>query len=53
LPLLPVRFHIRVARILSQKSAVKPGGTLTTQRDSYAQIDFTDGSSATMRPIPS
>lgn len=38
------------ARILSQKSAVNAGDILTTQRDSYAQIDFTDGSSATMRP---
>ena len=38
------------ARILSQKSAVNIGDILTTQRDSYAQIDFTDGSSATMRP---
>lgn len=38
------------ARILSQKSAVNTGDILTTQRDSYAQIDFSDGSSATMRP---
>lgn len=37
-------------RILSQKSEVAPGDTLTTQRDSYAQINFTDGSSLTMRP---
>jgi len=37
-------------RILSQKSAVAPGDTLTTQRDSYAQINFADGSSMTMRP---
>jgi hypothetical protein len=37
-------------RILSQKSAVFPGDVLTTQRDSYAQINFTDGSSMTMRP---
>lgn len=37
-------------RILSQKSEVRPGDTLTTQRDSYAQINFTDGSSMTMRP---
>jgi len=37
-------------RILSQKSEVNPGETLTTQRDSYAQINFTDGSSMTMRP---
>lgn len=37
-------------RILSQKSEVLPGDTLTTQRDSYAQINFTDGSSITLRP---
>ena len=37
-------------RILSQKSEVNPGDTLTTQKDSYAQINFTDGSSMTMRP---
>ncbi len=37
-------------RILSQKSEVNPGDTLTTQRDSYVQINFTDGSSLTMRP---
>ena len=37
-------------RILSQKSEVHPGDVLTTQRDSYAQVNFTDGSSLTMRP---
>jgi hypothetical protein len=37
-------------RILSQKSEVNPGQVVTTQRDSYAQINFTDGSSMTMRP---
>lgn len=37
-------------RILSQKSEVNPGDTLSTQRDSYAQINFADGSSMTMRP---
>jgi hypothetical protein len=37
-------------RILSQKSEVNPGDVLTTQRDSYAQVNFTDGSSITMRP---
>lgn len=37
-------------RILSQRSEVFPGDVLTTQRDSYAQINFTDGSSLTMRP---
>jgi hypothetical protein len=37
-------------RILSQKSDVNPGEVLTTQKDSYAQINFADGSSMTMRP---
>jgi FecR-like protein len=37
-------------RILSQKSEVNRGDLLTTQRDSYAQIAFTDGSSMTLRP---
>jgi hypothetical protein len=37
-------------RILSQKSDVSKGDVLTTQRDSYAQINFADGSSMTMRP---
>jgi hypothetical protein len=37
-------------RILAQNSEVNPGDVLTTQRDSYAQINFTDGSSLTMRP---
>ena len=38
------------ARILSQRSEVNPGDVLTTERDSYAQINFTDGSSVTLRP---
>ena len=37
-------------RILSQKSEVGAGDVLTTQKDSYAQINFSDGSSMTMRP---
>lgn len=37
-------------RILSQKSEINQGETLTTQKDSYAQINFADGSSMTMRP---
>ncbi|OGA49001.1 MAG: hypothetical protein A3G24_26235 [Betaproteobacteria bacterium RIFCSPLOWO2_12_FULL_62_13] len=37
-------------RILSQRSEVNPGDVLTTERDSYAQINFTDGGSMTMRP---
>ncbi len=37
-------------RILSQRSEVNPGDVLATERDSYAQINFSDGSSMTMRP---
>lgn len=37
--------------VLAQKSEVHPGDSLITQRDSYAQINFTDGSSLTMRPL--
>jgi hypothetical protein len=37
-------------KILSQKSQVQPGDVLTTQKDSFAQINFTDGSSTTLRP---
>ena len=37
-------------RILSLKSEVQRGDTLITQRDSFAQVQFTDGSTATLRP---
>ncbi len=37
--------------VLGQKSEVHPGDMLITQKDSYAQINFTDGSSLTMRPL--
>ena len=37
--------------VLGQKSEVRTGDVLTTQKDSYAQINFTDGSAATMRPV--
>lgn len=36
--------------VLGQKSEVRAGDVLTTQKDSYAQINFADGSSVTMRP---
>lgn len=36
--------------VLAQRSDVFPGDVLTTQADSYAQINFTDGSSMTLRP---
>ena len=38
------------ARILSRRSEVNSGDLLATQRDSYAQINFTDGSTMTLRP---
>jgi hypothetical protein len=37
--------------VLGQKSEVFPGDLLSTQKDSYAQINFSDGSSLTMRPF--
>ena len=37
-------------RILSQKSEVRGGDTLNTQKDSYAQIKFTDGGMITLKP---
>ena len=39
-------------RILSQKSEVSPGDVLTTQRDSYAQVNFTDGKMDGERGLP-
>jgi hypothetical protein len=37
-------------KILSQQSPVEAGDLLTTEKDSYAQINFADGSQATLRP---
>jgi len=37
-------------RILARRSEVNPGDTLTTEKDSFAQIDFPDGSAITIRP---
>ncbi len=37
--------------VLAQKSEVFPGDVLLTQKDSYAQVNFRDGSSLTMRPL--
>lgn len=37
-------------RILSQKSQVVGGDTVNTQKDSYAQIKFTDGGMITLKP---
>ena len=37
-------------RILSQKSVVVTGDTVNTQKDSYAQIKFSDGGMITLKP---
>ncbi len=39
-----------VILVLGPKSDVQQGDLLTTQKDSYAQINFADGSTVTMRP---
>ena len=37
-------------RLLSEKSQVQLGDVITTQRDSYAQVKFTDNGVVTLRP---
>lgn len=37
--------------ILSQKSTVEAGDVLTTEKESYAMLRFTDGGEVTMRPL--
>jgi hypothetical protein len=37
-------------RLLSEKSDVKVGDVLSTERESYAQVKFTDGGQLTLRP---
>ena len=37
-------------RILSQKSEIAAGDTLNTERDTFAQIRFTDGGQITLKP---
>ena len=37
-------------RLLSEKSVVNEGDTLTTEKETYAQIRFTDGGNVTLRP---
>jgi len=37
-------------RILSRKSVIRPGDTINTERDSYAQIKFSDGGRVTLKP---
>ena len=38
------------ARILSQLSEVESGDTVTTEKDSFARLKFTDGGELTLRP---
>lgn len=37
-------------RLLSEKSEVKVGDVVTSEKDSYAQLRFTDGGQVTLRP---
>jgi hypothetical protein len=37
-------------RLLSERSEVRQGDIITTERDSYAQVRFTDGGVVTLRP---
>ena len=37
-------------RLLSEKSEVRQGDTISTERDSYAQVKFSDGGQVTLRP---
>lgn len=37
-------------RILSQRSRIEAGDTVNTERDSYAQIKFSDGGQITLKP---
>lgn len=47
---LSVRKADGSVRILSQRSLVENGDTVNTERDSYAQIRFTDGAQLTLKP---
>ena len=47
---LSVRKADGSVRILSQKSTVESGDTINTERDSYAQIKFSDGAQVTLKP---
>jgi hypothetical protein len=37
-------------RLLSERSQVRVGDIITTERDSYAQVKFSDGGTVTLRP---
>jgi FecR protein len=47
---LSVRKADGSVRILAQRSQVETGDTINTERDSYAQIRFTDGAQLTLKP---
>ena len=47
---LSVRKADGSVRILSQRSQIENGDTVSSERDSYAQIRFTDGAQITLKP---
>jgi hypothetical protein len=47
---LSVRKADGSVRILSQRSQIENGDTVTSERDSYAQIRFNDGAQITLKP---
>jgi len=47
---LSVRKADGSVRILSQKSQIESGDTVNTERDSYAQVRFSDGAQITLKP---
>lgn len=47
---LSVRKADGSVRILSQRSQIDSGDTINTERDSYAQIKFSDGGQVTLKP---
>ena len=47
---LSVRKADGSVRILSQRSQISTGDTINTERDSYAQIKFSDGGQITLKP---
>ncbi len=47
---LSVRKADGSVRILSQRSTIESGDTINTERDSYAQVRFSDGAQLTLKP---
>ena len=47
---LSVQRQDGTVRLLSEKSDIKVGDVVSTQKDSYAQVRFTDGGQVTLRP---